>query len=208
MEGRAIVPRKQQRFNVIAAKVIPFGPSKQEAFSQQLLQACISAGWSFNSITDSEVQKLFHDYIPGTTIPTRQALSGKILHAEVTRVEGEIKHTLCQGAYSVLSGDGWRDLAKIHQIAFTHTMERWVTGRHMFCTFTIHRQKKDGSTVFELMEEEYHYIKDVLLLTMIGACGDAGGDEKRGRFLFLQKYPWMLVMDCWSHQVRIIYILV
>lgn len=126
-EGKAIVPRKQQRFNVIAAKVIPFGPSKQEAFSQQLLRACVSAGWSFNSITDPEVQKLFHDYIPGATIPTRHALSGKILHAEVTRVEGEIKHTLRQGAYSVLSGDGWRDLAKIHQIAFTHTVERRVS---------------------------------------------------------------------------------
>lgn len=129
MEERAIVPKtqKQQKFNVIAAKVIPFGPNKQEAFSRQLLRACISAGWSFNSIADPEVQKLFHDYIPGAMIPTRQALSGKILHAEITRVEGEIKNTFRKGAYSVLSGDGWRDLAKIHQIAFTHTVERQVS---------------------------------------------------------------------------------
>ncbi|KAG1796172.1 uncharacterized protein BJ212DRAFT_1290756, partial [Suillus subaureus] len=68
-------------------------------------------------------------------------------------------------------------------------------------------KKKTGQLVFELMEKEYHYIKDVLLLTMIGACGDAGGDEKRGHLLFLQKYPWMLVMDYWSHQVHTIYIL-
>ncbi|KAG1731410.1 hypothetical protein EDB19DRAFT_1640884 [Suillus lakei] len=204
MEGRAIVPWKQQRFNVIVANVVPFGPSKQEAFSQQLLRACVSTGWSFNSIADPEVQKLFHDYIPGATIPTRHALSGKILRAEVTRVEGEIKHTLHQGAYSVLSGDSWRDLAKIHQIAFTHTVERRTYVLHVHDTSA---KKKTGQLVFELMEEEYHYIKDVLLLTMIGACGDAGGDEKRGCLLFLQKYPWMLVMDCWSHQVHFIYIL-
>ncbi|OJA09942.1 hypothetical protein AZE42_14003, partial [Rhizopogon vesiculosus] len=39
---------------------------------------------------------------------------------------------------------------------------------------------------------------------MIGICGDAGGDEKRGRLLFLQKYPWMLITDCWSHQINLI----
>ncbi|KAG2361853.1 hypothetical protein BDR07DRAFT_1212745, partial [Suillus spraguei] len=169
----------------------------QEAFSQQLLRACISAGWSFNSITDPEVQKLFHNYIPRAIIPTRQALSGKILQAEVTRVEGEIKNTFHKGAYSVLSGDGWRDLAKIHQIAFTHTVERWTYILHVHDTLA---KKKTGQLVFELMEEEYNYVKDTLLLTMIGVCGDAGGDEKRGHLLFLQKYPWMLVTDCWSHQ--------
>jgi hypothetical protein len=117
----------QHKFNVIAMKAVPFGPSKQEAFSQQLLRACISAGWSFNSLSDPEVVKLFHDYIPGATIPTRQAVSGKILRAEVTRVEAEIQHTFSKGAYSVLSGDGWRDLSKTHQIAFTHTVERQVS---------------------------------------------------------------------------------
>lgn len=68
-------------------------------------------------------------------------------------------------------------------------------------------KRKTGQLVFELMEEEYKYITDVLHLKMIGICGDAGGDEKRGRLLFLQKYPSMLITDCWSHQVRTIYVL-
>ncbi|KAJ8581921.1 hypothetical protein M405DRAFT_751040, partial [Rhizopogon salebrosus TDB-379] len=161
-------------------KAVPFGPSKQEAFSQQLLRACISAGWSFNSLSDPEVLKLFHDYIPGATIPTRQAVSGKILRAEVTRVEAEIQHTFSKGAYSVLSGDGWRDLSKTHQIAFTHTVERQTHVLHVHDTSA---KRKTGQLVFELMEEEYKYITDVLHLKMIGICGDAGGDEKRGRLL-------------------------
>ncbi|KAG1901571.1 uncharacterized protein F5891DRAFT_950334, partial [Suillus fuscotomentosus] len=84
----------------------------QEAFSQQLLHTCISAGQSLNSITDSKVQKLFYDYIPEAMIPTRQALSSKILYAEVTRVKREIKNTFCKGAYLVLSGDGLSEISR------------------------------------------------------------------------------------------------
>ncbi|KAG1873556.1 hypothetical protein DFJ58DRAFT_614969, partial [Suillus subalutaceus] len=121
----------------------------QEAFSQQLLRACISAGWSFN------FQKLFHDYIPGATIPTRQALSGKILDAEITRVKGEIKNTFCKGAYSVLLGDGWRDLAKIHQIAFTHTVERRTYVLHVHDTSA---KRKTGQLVFKMELRRQHAI--------------------------------------------------
>ncbi|KAG1901567.1 uncharacterized protein F5891DRAFT_901186, partial [Suillus fuscotomentosus] len=65
-------------------------------------------------------------------------------------------------------------------------------------------KQKTSQLTFELMEKKYNYVKDVLFLTIIGVCGDAGGDEKQDCLLFLHKYPWMLVMDCRSHQVHII----
>ena len=46
--------KKQKPFTVISAKTISFGPDKQLVFEDQLLWAFISAGWSFNSITDAE----------------------------------------------------------------------------------------------------------------------------------------------------------
>jgi hypothetical protein len=65
------VKQKQKKFTVVSAKAHSFNPSKQTAFEDQLLRAVISAGWSFNSIADPEVQKFFHDWIPGAKVPDR-----------------------------------------------------------------------------------------------------------------------------------------
>jgi len=51
----------------VSAKVHTFPPSKQVEWEYQLLCAFISTGCAFNSISDPEVQKLFHDFIPGAT---------------------------------------------------------------------------------------------------------------------------------------------
>jgi hypothetical protein len=49
----------------------------------------------------------------GGMIRTREGLTGKFFEAEISpRVEGEIEKEFGKGAYSVVLGDGWRDLAK------------------------------------------------------------------------------------------------
>lgn len=109
-------------------------PLKQVAFEEQLLRAFVSAGWSFNSITDPEVQKLFHGFIPGAVIPTRQKLSDQILSRELVKMEGSLKQSV-QGAYATLQQDGWKDLSKKHLVAFMYTANREVihTVDILFC---------------------------------------------------------------------------
>ena len=85
----------------------------------------MSAGWSFNSITDPEVQKLFHGFIPGAVIPTRQKLSDQILSRELVKMEGTLKQSV-QGAYATLQQDGWKDLSKKHLVAFMYTANQEV----------------------------------------------------------------------------------
>ncbi|KAF8344387.1 hypothetical protein F5887DRAFT_1075444 [Amanita rubescens] len=69
--GQGQTEKKQKTFTVIATKHTPFTQKTQASFNHQLLRAWISAGFSFNSIEDPEVRKLFHDFIPGATVPHR-----------------------------------------------------------------------------------------------------------------------------------------
>ncbi|KAL6303689.1 ribonuclease H-like domain-containing protein, partial [Sparassis latifolia] len=69
---------------------------------------------------------------------------------------------------------------------------------HVFDTSA---KRKTGANLFIHMEEEYRYITNTLKLEFIGLCSDAGSNERKGHILFLQKYPWALVADCWSHQI-------
>jgi hypothetical protein len=119
------VGKQQKKFTVMSAKAHSFPPSKQIGFEEQLLRAFISAGWSFNSISDPEVQRLFHNYIPGAVVPTRQKLSNQILAREITKIQGTQKEA-SRSAYATLQCDGWKDISKKHIVAFTYTANREV----------------------------------------------------------------------------------
>lgn len=54
------------------------------------------------------------------------------------------------------------------------------------------------------MEDELDYMTSMLLLLVIGICGDASGDERSARLKMLAKHPHLLIADCWAHQVLIL----
>jgi hypothetical protein len=62
-----------------------------------------------------EVQKLFHDFIPGTSVPTHQKLSGQILTRKVGKMEGSVKEAT-KGAFATIQSDGWKDISKKHLV--------------------------------------------------------------------------------------------
>lgn len=112
--------KMQASFQVKAVKAINFDLEKQAAFENQLLRAVISAGWSFNSIEDPEVKKLFRDFVPGARLPTQQRLSGTILDQEVIRIEGSFRVSE-PDVYATLQCDGWKDISRQHLVAFMFT---------------------------------------------------------------------------------------
>lgn len=118
---------KQAKFTVVSARAqYSFPPSKQLEWEAQLLHAFVSAGWAYNSISDPEVQKLFHDYVPGAVVPTCQKLSKQILDHEVISIQGSHK-AATQGAYATIQCDGWKDtVSKKHLVAFMYTANRQV----------------------------------------------------------------------------------
>jgi len=61
--------------------------------------------------------------------------------------------------------------------------------------------QKRATNLLIKMKEEFDYVENELGLKPIGACGDASGDERKCRLLFLKENAWALVADCWGHQV-------
>ena len=90
--------KKQKVFTVVAAKATPLSPAMQVEFENQLLCACISAGWSFHSIHDPEVHN----------------------NCEVVNIEGSLTAAV-KSHYATLQVDGWKDISKKHPVAFMIT---------------------------------------------------------------------------------------
>ena len=122
--------KKQRSFQVLSVKAIPYDADKQECFENQLLKAFVSSGTAFNKIDDPEIQKLFKDFMPSATLPTRQRLEKDILRRVVVQVEGEITESV-RGKLATISCDGWQDVSKKHLVAFMIT----VDGKVSFSSF-------------------------------------------------------------------------
>ncbi|KAG5639132.1 hypothetical protein H0H81_006721 [Sphagnurus paluster] len=191
--------KKQKSFTVVAAKALSFNPERQEAFHIQLLRAFVSAGWSFNTIEDVEVMKLFHDFCPGARLPGRDKLSGKILGNAVTKFTNEMVNSV-KGGLATISCDGWKDISKKHLIAFMFTANR---NAHLTRVYDQSAKRKTGDNLAVLMKEEIKYLRDIGL-RVIGLVGDAGPDERRARRLVQAEEPHILIADCWSHQIPLI----
>ncbi|KAF9461239.1 hypothetical protein BDZ94DRAFT_1372696, partial [Collybia nuda] len=84
--------------------------------------AWILAGFSFNSVEDPKVCKLFILCSPGANVPGRKKLSMSILLREVIKIEGVVQEEL-KGKYSTSHSDVWKSIAKKHLCAFTFTAD-------------------------------------------------------------------------------------
>jgi hypothetical protein len=99
---------------------------------QQFLRAFISAGWSYNSVTDPEVKKLFTMMNSHYKVPNRNKLSGPLLDREFERTQKRITERQ-RGHYATGQCDGWKDLSKNSLLAFLVT----ANGEVIACSISI-----------------------------------------------------------------------
>ena len=62
-------------------------------------------------------------------------------------------------------------------------------------------KRKTAANLTPLMEKECDYVEKELGAIVIGICGDAAGNEHRGRLDLVEKRTVLMSADCWAHQV-------
>jgi hypothetical protein len=60
---------------------------------------------------------------------------------------------------------------------------------------------KDAHTYLKIVDSELAWVKVNLLCFIIAWCTDASGESVKMKKELRKKYPWLIVLDCWSHQV-------
>ena len=59
--------------------------------------------------------------------------------------------------------------------------------------------------LLQLVLADIAYCMTELQLSIIAWCSDAGGDSANMRRQLVRKMPWIIVLDCWAHQVCRLY---
>ncbi|KAF8341663.1 uncharacterized protein EI90DRAFT_3012171 [Cantharellus anzutake] len=113
------IPTRRRSFSQIPPHPLDLD---QAVLEQQLLCAIVSAGWSFLSVDDPEVIKLFS--LVGIKLPPWKHLSGKVLDAEYNSRQ-EVLTQMMEGAYATGQCDGWKDTSVV--VMFQSPATEWRT---------------------------------------------------------------------------------
>lgn len=62
-------------------------------------------------------------------------------------------------------------------------------------------EQKNAEHLKSLILSEFENLEKEYRLQIIGLCTDASGESQAARLHILAEMPWLLVADCWAHQV-------
>ncbi|KAI8971257.1 ribonuclease H-like domain-containing protein, partial [Trametes punicea] len=70
--------------------------------------------------------------------------------------------------------------------------------------FDISAVAKTAQNLFQLIVNEVQYCIEHLSITLVAYCTDAAGDMKAMRDRLHQRFPWLITIDCWAHQMNLL----
>jgi hypothetical protein len=63
-------------------------------------------------------------------------------------------------------------------------------------------ERKTADKFLALLEEVVKDIEEKWGSLVVAVVTDASGECRKARREFVKKYPWVIVLDCFAHQVR------
>ncbi|KAJ6618926.1 ribonuclease H-like domain-containing protein [Mycena sp. CBHHK59/15] len=196
--SQAVLKKRQATFEVIPGAK-RFKKDNQNAFESDILKFWTALNASFNSIEHPFVCHFFEKWVPGADIPGRDALSGRILDAEVLSIEAgrksEMKDELATG-----SVDGWSTKHDaVQQISCN------VKGKEIPIQLHITtKERKTSANLLTHVMADITYLTVVLGIILVAFCCDSGGDSRGLHPLLLNLMPWILTIPCWAHQINLV----
>ncbi|KII90039.1 hypothetical protein PLICRDRAFT_76459, partial [Plicaturopsis crispa FD-325 SS-3] len=131
---------------------------------------------------------------------TARELSGCILDEEAHKVLEGMKPAV-RGKVATGQCDGWKSNTKTSLIASMMNVEYKP---YLLNTVNVTTLPKTAETLLDIVLKELTYCWTVLHLIVVAWCTDASGESAKMRRLLVRKYPFLVVVDCWCHQVDLV----
>ncbi|KAI0362751.1 hypothetical protein OH77DRAFT_1379925, partial [Trametes cingulata] len=125
---------------------------------------------------------------------------GRILDAEAERVMAHMRYA-SNGRYATGQCDGWKNISRDSLVASMINVEYtpWLLN-----LFNVSAIAKTAQNLFEIISTEITYCMEYLSTIIVAYCTDCAGDAKAMRDLLREKFPWIITLDCWAHQINLL----
>lgn len=109
--GEANVDLEGQALSAVALQD-PWTSERPKDFARDFLRLLVSINAAFVAAENPFLLHFFARWVPGSIVPSRQAVASEILDNEAERVMKEMQQAL-EGKYGTGQVDGWKNIAKV-----------------------------------------------------------------------------------------------
>ncbi|KAF5385054.1 hypothetical protein D9615_001008 [Tricholomella constricta] len=174
--------------------------ARQASFERAVARLTASAGFSLSWVDNIEWLNLLEEFIPAAKSPSRKVLTKCLIPALISELRAEAKANV-KGKNATVQADGWTGENHHHLIAFMIT----VGGKlHTVKVHDASTERKTTENLLRVLEEVVEEIERDWEATVIAVVTDASGESRKARRLYGKKYPWIIVLDCYAHQINLI----
>ncbi|EUC55842.1 DUF659 family protein, partial [Rhizoctonia solani AG-3 Rhs1AP] len=174
---------------------------KQQAeLEADLCKLFVANGWAWQGVNGPETQIFFQKWFPAATLPDRHKLSGPILQSELEAANASMRDAI-SGRVATGMSDGWKNIKRNSLIASMLSVD--------YTTYTVKvhdvsTEHKTADNHLRLVLDDIDYAEKEHNTRVIAWVSDAGGDSRAMRVRLHRLRPYILVFDCWAHQINLV----
>ncbi|THU83160.1 hypothetical protein K435DRAFT_571524, partial [Dendrothele bispora CBS 962.96] len=105
------------------------------------------------------------------------------------------------GLYGTGQCDGWKNVKKNSVVASMVNVEY---NPRLLGVEDISAERKTADNLIKIVINEMNRIRDIFNVILVAWCTDASSESAKMRRNLVAKFPWLVVLDCWAHQVNLI----
>ncbi|KAJ6632431.1 hypothetical protein B0H10DRAFT_1938054 [Mycena sp. CBHHK59/15] len=105
------------------------------------------------------------------------------------------------GKNATIQGDGWTGINHHHLNAFMATVERTL---HTIKVFEDSAERKTAENYLAQLVDVFKMLGEEWKVVVVAVTTDALGESHKARLLFAKGHPWVVVLDCYAHQINLI----
>ncbi|KAI9069378.1 hypothetical protein FKP32DRAFT_1692719 [Trametes sanguinea] len=171
--------------------------ARQSLFESYMIRLTASAGLPFSWIENPVWLSFCDEFLPSAKVPSRTTLSRRLLRDEVKLFRTQaVKRTA--GANATLQADGWTGINNHHLVAFMLTGKREV---HAVRVIDTSSERKTADKFLKHIEDVLNETSKEWKVKIIAFTSDASGESRAARIRLLSRYPYLIILDCYAHQV-------
>ncbi|KAG8723267.1 hypothetical protein FRC09_004049 [Ceratobasidium sp. 395] len=177
----------------------PLSTSEQESFDRDICDLFVACGFAWFELENPIFKDFCRKWIPGTSVPHRQAISHRVLPERVAEVEAEAKLST-RGKLAMGQCDGWKNIAHSPVVGMLMTVQAKA---YILNVHNVGASKKSAENLLALIKENMEEGCREYGVEWVGWCTDAGGDSRKARKLLFDDLPQLINPDCAAHQVNL-----
>lgn len=186
---------------------------RQAAFENRLARLTACAGLPLSWVDNPEWIEFCEEFLPAAKSPSRKVLTVRVIPKLVEQFRNQ-SMTEVEGKDATMQADGWTGENHRHIIAYMITANQKVFEQTKFPNYIdprlqIHTIKVDDVSIerktaeifLQQLKDTYEEVEQRWKAMVVAVVTDASGECRKARREFLRDHPWVVVIDCYAHQV-------